>query len=274
METKKSRVFVMLMAVAALLLVFGCLNPANPPAGNNSTSNTTPALAAKTGDTVSVDYVLRLDNGTVVDTSEFNVAQGAGILDTSRQYAPLQFQIGPASGLLPKFNDAIVGIKVGETKKFTLAAADGYGMPSAAYNISIARDSQIPRTYSVNLTDAQIQQLNITAGKNLSDKKYGWKMTVDSVDGNVITVTQNPVINQYFSNNGWPMYVKNISNDTLTLSLEPVVGASYQYPDQTTCPSGIAKVFAVNGTVVQADCNLPLAGQALNFEVTLRAILN
>ena len=66
----------------------------------------------KKGDRVIVHYQGTLKNGKVFDTSE------------GRE--PLQFTLG-AGMMIPGFEKAIVGMKVGETKTFTIPAAAAYG---------------------------------------------------------------------------------------------------------------------------------------------------
>jgi peptidylprolyl isomerase len=70
------------------------------------------APSAQVGDTVKVDYTLRLDDGSVADTS-------AG-------KTPLEFTLG-AGEVVPGFDRNVTGMKVGESKEFTVTAQDGYG---------------------------------------------------------------------------------------------------------------------------------------------------
>ena len=67
---------------------------------------------AKNGDTVQVDYTLKLADGTVFDTS------------VGRE--PLEFKLG-AGQLIPGFEKAVLGMKVGETKTVTIPANEAYG---------------------------------------------------------------------------------------------------------------------------------------------------
>jgi len=66
----------------------------------------------KKGDRVVVHYLGTLSNGKVFDTSE------------GRE--PLQFTVG-AGSMIPGFEKAVIGMKVGESKKFTIPAAEAYG---------------------------------------------------------------------------------------------------------------------------------------------------
>lgn len=67
---------------------------------------------AEKGDNVSVDYTGTLENGEVFDTSE------------GKQ--PLTFVLGEGR-LIPGFENAVLGMKVGETKTVTLKPEEAYG---------------------------------------------------------------------------------------------------------------------------------------------------
>lgn len=67
---------------------------------------------AKSGDTVSVHYTGKLDDGTQFDSS-------AG-------KDPLEFALGSGQ-VLPAFDNAVEGMAVGDTKSFNVAVDDAYG---------------------------------------------------------------------------------------------------------------------------------------------------
>jgi peptidylprolyl isomerase len=66
----------------------------------------------KDGMYVQVHYVGSLDDGTV--------------FDDSRERQPLEFQIGNR-GVIPGFEQAVIGMSLNEEKKINLAPADAYG---------------------------------------------------------------------------------------------------------------------------------------------------
>ena len=68
--------------------------------------------AIKAGDTISVNYTGKLENGEVFDTSE------------GRE--PLTFTVG-AGQLIKGFDDAVIGMKEGDTKSITVTPEEGYG---------------------------------------------------------------------------------------------------------------------------------------------------
>lgn len=67
---------------------------------------------AKEGDTVKVHYTGKLTEGTVFDTSQ--------------EREPLEFQLGQGQ-LIPGFEQAVLGMTVGETKTINIAADEAYG---------------------------------------------------------------------------------------------------------------------------------------------------
>ena len=80
---------------------------------------------AKAGDAVKVHYTGKLDDGTVFDTSEGS--------------EPLAFTIGVGE-VIPGFDQAILGMRVGESREITIQADDAYGERNEALSQAIARD--------------------------------------------------------------------------------------------------------------------------------------
>lgn len=70
------------------------------------------AAVAKNGDTVRVNYTGKLADGTVFDSS------------AGRE--PLEFTVG-AGQVIPGFDNAVLGMKVGEKKTVTIPVDEAYG---------------------------------------------------------------------------------------------------------------------------------------------------
>ncbi|HEX8852677.1 MAG TPA: FKBP-type peptidyl-prolyl cis-trans isomerase, partial [Pyrinomonadaceae bacterium] len=67
---------------------------------------------AKNGDTVRVHYTGRFDDGEVFDTSEGG--------------EPLEFKLG-AGQVIPGFEQAVIGMRVGEARRVEIPPDDVYG---------------------------------------------------------------------------------------------------------------------------------------------------
>jgi peptidylprolyl isomerase len=69
-------------------------------------------MAIKKGDKVKVEYKGTLDDGSIFDSSD------------GRE--PLEFEVG-AGQVIPGFENAVIGMEVGESKKIHIESKDAYG---------------------------------------------------------------------------------------------------------------------------------------------------
>ncbi len=83
-------------------------------------------LSAQNGDVISVHYVGKFPGGKVFDTSMKAEAIKAGIFNPARDYTPLQVTLG-AHQVISGFEEALVGMKINETKEVTLPPEKAYG---------------------------------------------------------------------------------------------------------------------------------------------------
>jgi FKBP-type peptidyl-prolyl cis-trans isomerase 2 len=83
-------------------------------------------ISAQVGDTVSVHYLGKFPGGRVFDTSMKAEAVKAGLFSPARDYKPLQVVLG-AHQVISGFEDAILGMKVNESKEVTLPPEKAYG---------------------------------------------------------------------------------------------------------------------------------------------------
>jgi len=83
-------------------------------------------ITAQNGDTVSVHYVGKFPGGKVFDTSMKAEAVKAGLFNLARDYKPLQVVLGKHQ-VISGFEEALVGMKVNETKEITLLPEKAYG---------------------------------------------------------------------------------------------------------------------------------------------------
>lgn len=106
---------------------------------------------AKTGDKVKVHYTGKLDDGSVFDTSEGFIERsseqscgcGDGGCDSgSHATGPMEFVIGTGQ-LIPKFEEAVIGLEPGESITVKIAAADAYGQ-RAEEMVAVIERSEIP----------------------------------------------------------------------------------------------------------------------------------
>lgn len=96
---KRSHIILLGVFLLGAILISGC----------NADQN---AAQAKNGDIVQVHYTGTLENGTVFDTSV--------------EREPLEFTLGEGQ-MIPGFEQAVLGMKIGESKTVTIPADEAYG---------------------------------------------------------------------------------------------------------------------------------------------------
>ncbi len=136
---KHSHIILLGVFLLGAILISGC----------NADQN---AAQAKNGDIVEVHYTGTLENGTVFDTSEGG--------------EPLEFTLGQGQ-MIPGFEQAVLGMKVGESKTVTIPADEAYGQ----YN------------------DDWVQVINREELTNIPNPEVGQQLYGSQTDGTTITGT-------------------------------------------------------------------------------------
>jgi FKBP-type peptidyl-prolyl cis-trans isomerase 2 len=99
--------------------------------------------AVQDGDMVTVDYVGRLNETEIFDTSVEAIATACGKYQEGRDYeAGLEFLVGQGQ-MIAGFEAAVKTMKVGESKTVTLAPADAYGERSEENVVEMPK-SELP----------------------------------------------------------------------------------------------------------------------------------
>ena len=141
---------------------------------NKSEKSSVSASGIKKGDKVKVDYEGSLDDGSVFDSSKHG--------DHSH---PLEFEVG-SGNVIKGFDDAVIGMQVGEEKTFVPEAGDAYG----------------------SRRDELQQKIPRTAVPQDKEPKAGMMMVMSSPEGHKI-----------------PVKITAVDADTITLDLNhPLAG--------------------------------------------------
>lgn len=106
------------------------------------------AQAAHKGDTVTVHYTGKLDDGQV--------------FDSSRQRDPLEFEVGSGQ-VIPGFDRAVEGLEVGESIEVRLEPEEGYGQPRDDLFVDVERN-QFPTDSEPEV--GQTVQVQVSPGEN------------------------------------------------------------------------------------------------------------
>ncbi|MFQ5800678.1 MAG: peptidylprolyl isomerase [Candidatus Hydrothermarchaeales archaeon] len=220
------------------------------------------------GDVVTVNYVGRLEDGKVFDTTVREVAENPVIPKTSTftpraVYTPFKFRVG-AGEVIPGFEEGVIEMKEGEEKEIAIPPEKGYG------NWSEKLTKTYPRIQTINIVEeVPMDELAEESGvtqfvKNTTIPWRYWKarillITPDSV------VLKNEVSDTIANTEIGPLEIKvgaGTITMTLTPSLDAVVNTNF----------GPARVSFINDTDFVLDYNHRLAGETLFFKVEVESI--
>lgn len=184
----KKQIISAVLLIVSIAIIAGCTSASDK--------------VVKSGDNVSVDYVGTLDNGSVFDTSNMTIAQQANIYNPDYSYAPLSFIAG-SGDVIQGFDDAVTGMKIGETKNITLTPDQAYGQydPSLIQPVNMSTLTAAGITPVVNGTlYYQMQPVTIASIPNnttvmidfnhpLAGKTLHFAITVKDIQTPVATPT-------------------------------------------------------------------------------------
>ena len=91
-----------------------------------------------TGDTITIEYVGRHEDGTVFDTSREAVAADAD-LPTDREFSPLTVEVGSGQ-IIDGLDRALEGLSEGDVDEITIPPAEAYGERSDDRVVHYAAD--------------------------------------------------------------------------------------------------------------------------------------
>ena len=250
--------------------------------------------AAKAGDIVKVNYILKLENGSVIDTSIQSIAEESGIYNAQRKYEPIQITVN-SSQVIPGFDKALIGMREGQTKTITVQPAEAYGEWKIENVANISRTFEYDRTISTDISpvpiplDAFKEHFGVEAKKGdiVKDAQSGYDIKVLDTDEENATVIVAYHIGQVIQvqTTGFNATVISIGSNKVTFRQDPPESAEKQYGTVTyevtptkiietvdvqvgeKVPYGI--ITEVNDDYVLLDMNHPLAGKTLTFTITM-----
>ena len=120
------------------------------------------------GDTITVEYEGRLEDGTVFDSSE-------------KYEDPLEFTIGEGQ-LIKGFENAIIGMVIGQEKEIKLEPSEAYGQYNPEYVKKMPKD-MFPENEEINA--GMVYFLNLPDGRQ-------YPVRVSEVEEETITIDLNP----------------------------------------------------------------------------------
>ncbi len=226
----------------------------------------------KVGDTVTVDYTGYLEDGKVFDTSLQVVAEKTDI--KKKDFIPLKFTVG-AGQVVPGFEENIIGLGKGESKRFIINPDKAYGESNPDLILKDMKRDLYIKKYS-NVTNSLFKDLfnkDPTTGDVLELQQVPWKLKVSSIKDGIIFMENLLNLGDKINLPGtnWESDVKEIKDDVITIYQNPKLGDYISFP--TSKGMVVGSVSNVDTYVYSIDKNHPLAGKTLTFEVTVKDVI-
>lgn len=228
------------------------------------------AKTVKAGDSVKLDYTGYLEDGKVFDTSVKEIGDKNSL--NKQEYKPFEFKAGSGQ-VVPGFDKAVLGMKVGETKTFELQPYEAYGIKREDLIIKNKLELQMKKVLEVN-ADVFKRSFNKepVLNEEFQSETLPWKLKIVKITKNTISVEnlltkgENVVI----PGTTWDSKVVDVKNGMIIIMQNPKVGDYVAFPTQQGFVTGTVTV--VDNVNYEIDANHPLAGKKLKFEVTLLQI--
>ncbi|MEI6796251.1 MAG: FKBP-type peptidyl-prolyl cis-trans isomerase [Methanomassiliicoccales archaeon] len=277
----------------------------------SSGSNTNPnANVVQNGDTVTVNYVGKLVDGRVFDTSIWSVANDTSqaksltfTLKSQSSYTPFSFKVG-AGSVIPGFNSAVLGMTLSNPyKNVTIPASQAYPEQTQfnkVFNLTPELRVFVNYTYADFNTKYSIS--NPVQGMTITDPLYGWPVWIavaDSIADRVQVMNMPQVDGLYriyapvdtSKAGGWNARVVSVNSSAFGGEGRIVVHSELTAADDRNIlgtekvSSTVTKTFIVtqvdnvNNTCILAynnpstGYNAELGGQILVFEIILTKIV-
>ena len=242
------------------------------------------------GQTIKVNYIGKLLDGRVFDTSLITVANDDAAYPktlsftkrSNTSYTPLSFEVG-AGKMIAGFDAAVVGMKVGESKTVTLAPDEAYGDMDPAKLVTFQLIETVPLLLTFTPSSFKAAYgVDPAQGLTVSDPMYGWDVTVYEFDAQAdrVTVKNVPTLNALYriygsGNVGWDVKVTGIDSNAGLITIQHQLDEGDS--DMIKGLDGSSTFFVIdvdeaNGTAVR-NYNTELLGKSLVFTITIVSIV-
>lgn len=235
---------VMTLLIAAIVVSVGLIGYVLYSNSLRTTSLSLPAI--KAGDTVSMNYIGRLADGRVFDTSIQSVALNNALYPKSltftaranTSYAPFNMTAGNygSGGTIKGFAMGVLGLRAGDHTVIDVKPGEGYSVAPASVQ-TLEVEQEVPVLFS--MTDAQFTQAFGTepiVGQTLSHYFWGWDVFVVSDQAGIATLRQEPYVGEVVYPYGNPNSATNPAGWAVTVM-------SYD----TTSYGGLGSIIVKNG---------------------------
>ena len=238
------------------------------------------------GDKVEVDYFGYLETYKIFDTSMEKIGNEEAIQKRPQftprgVYDPLQVYVGPEDpdtkdsyiGTVQGFWEAIVGMRVGQSRTVVVHPEKGYGsFVNATMNIS----EEVSIIESMTMDEFEINYPKEQPHLNLPFNHYFWGWNASILYFNetedVVKITNEPDLNQIITPYGWESKVTYMNQSDDEGKGRIIVTHMPQTGDEGIYLGFPAEVLSVESDIIKFRYNestQDLANEVLTFDITL-----
>lgn len=213
-------------AVIAVLLIIGVAGGGYYWYTSQQKTEERKVLFVEQDDKVEVDYIGRFVDLSVFDTSIYSVAidnvsypkSPAFNMREPSAYVPLKVKVGTApegeyTTVIEGFREALIGMKVGDTRTAVIPPEKGYGFKDPALIVEKSLVESIPMFYRWNESKfIEYFGKSPDIGLVVKDPKWGWNVTVFSHDGNYVFFHFTPRVGEIVTPFGWEIKVVGVDS--------------------------------------------------------------
>lgn len=179
---------VILIVVLVVIMVSASTLVVMFSSGGNTNPN---ANVVQTGDTVTVNYIGKLVDGRIFDTSIWSVANDTGqpksltfTLQSESRYVPLQFLVGGGK-VIEGFNNAVIGMTLSNPyKNVTIPPSQAYPeltQHNQVFNLTAESGIYVNYTYA-QFSSKYGSTVTPVVGLTIADPFYGWPVQIIVAD--------------------------------------------------------------------------------------------
>lgn len=202
------------------------------------------SMTASEGDTVVAFYTGRLKSGEVFDTAYTGIARNATIPKVAwfRErpfYEPLEFIVG-AGMMIEGFDEAVIGMKINETKKVNITPDKAYGFYNSSLVQEIPIAEEIPKTMEIRrfmeLTNEDFMTnfgtANITMGETINVPGTSFNASIFYTTENMTVIEMLLKPGQIIKLEGspWDSTVVSVGQGSIIIEHNLKSGDTIQFP--------------------------------------------
>ncbi|MFQ6137451.1 MAG: peptidylprolyl isomerase, partial [Candidatus Hydrothermarchaeales archaeon] len=229
-------------------------------------------------------YIGKLEDGTVFDTTYEDIAKDKSIpksnsFEERDVYAPLSFTIGSGQ-LISGFEEAVIGMKVGEEKEVVIPPEKAYGFRNEELVSTLPRIAERPRTENISVLEFRSifgEEIDLYVGTTVPlNERYWGKNSIKRWDTarvvaidwkkSIITLSHEPPQGSLIEI-PWGQIQINFNETTITERFIPLINKT-----AVNREGKYVTIVDYGEEYMTVDYNHPLAGKTLMFKIKLEEI--